>query len=550
MRRSATIAAILVAVLALGAGAAYAQSLSFQMDSETVDVFFQPDGTYALVYAFHFINDPGGAPIDFIDVGLPGSDYNFGDIRASLDGQPVFDIATSPFVDPGVAVGLGNLAIPPGRSGTLVVEIDRVGGVLYRGDDEGYASGQFSPTWFGSEFVHGATDLTVVFHLPPGLSPDEPRWHTPRGGWPTDEPVALFDPEGRITYTWRDPSASGDTQYIFGASFPDRYVDTGSLQSPPAGDGWSGLIAGLVCFGQVAVVIGLFVAFIVFVSRRVRPAYLPPKIAIEGHGIKRGLTAVEAAVLLQTGLDKVLTMILFAVIKKGAARVVSETPLKVEAVQPLPEDLRAYETSFLEAVALDDKRKRQRDLTEVMIQLVKAVESKMKGFSLKETREYYTAIIKKAWAQVEEAQTPEMKSERFTESMEWTMMDRDFDRNTRRTIGTGPVYLPQWWGSYRPSSTPKMAAPVPSHVPSGGGQISLPHLPGADFAASFARGVQNTASSLVSNVTSFTNGVIRTTNPPPPPSKSSSFGRSSGGHSCACACACAGCACACAGGGR
>jgi len=30
----------------------------------------------------------------------------------------------------------------------------------------------------------------------------------------------------------------------------------------------------------------------------------PPKISIEGHGIKRGLTAVEAAILMEEPLDR------------------------------------------------------------------------------------------------------------------------------------------------------------------------------------------------------------------------------------------------------
>ena len=46
-------------------------------------------------------------------------------------------------------------------------------------------------------------------------------------------------------------------------------------------------------------------------SQRRKLQYLPPRIAIEGHGIKRGLTAVEAAILLGEPLDKVMTMILF-----------------------------------------------------------------------------------------------------------------------------------------------------------------------------------------------------------------------------------------------
>jgi len=186
---------------------------------------------------------------------------------------------------------------------------------------------------------------------------------------------------------------------------------------------------------------------------------------------------------------------------------------------------------------------------------VKAVQAKMKGFSTKESKDYYRSIMKKAWRQVEAAETPEVKSERYSDSIEWTMLDKDFEENTRRTFRTGPVIVPVWWGAYRPSYRGASAGP---NVPSGqrvtvshsrGG--SLPALPGADFAASMVAGVQRTAGGLVSNLSDFTGGVTKTTNPPPPPSKSSGgWSGGSGGSSCACACACAGCACACAGGGR
>ena len=74
-----------------------------------------------------------------------------------------------------------------------------------------------------------------------------------------------------------------------------------------------------------------------------------PKVAIEGHGIKRGLTAVEAAIFLEEPLDKVMTMILFSVIKKNAAEVISRDPLKIKVYQPAPEDLYPYEKDFLSA---------------------------------------------------------------------------------------------------------------------------------------------------------------------------------------------------------
>jgi len=258
-----------------------------------------------------------------------------------------------------------------------------------------------------------------------------------------------------------------------------------------------------------------------------------------------------------------MTMILFGLIKKTAARVVAEKPLKVERITPQPEGLRGYEETFLPAVEESDPRKRSKMLQDLSIDLVKSVQQKMKGFSLRETKDYYRAIMKKAWQEVEAAKTPEVRSEKYADNLEWTMLDRDFDGRTRRVFDTGPVFVPIWWGSFRPAysggSLPRasqgasvpVSAPGRSAAPTGG--ISLPHLPGADFAAAMVTGVQNTAGNLVSNVVAFTGGVTKTTNPPPPPPPRSSGGWSSGGfHSggCACACACAGCACACAGGGR
>ena len=70
----------------------------------------------------------------------------------------------------------------------------------------------------------------------------------------------------------------------------------------------------------------------------------------------------------------------------------------------------------------------------MMIDLVKTLAGKMKGFSRRETVEYYKDIVQRAWAQVEAAETPEVKSEKFAETMEWTMLDKDYDDRTRRTF--------------------------------------------------------------------------------------------------------------------
>ena len=81
----------------------------------------------------------------------------------------------------------------------------------------------------------------------------------------------------------------------------------------------SPFIIPLLCFGGIA---GLIV-WGINSDRRRKLQYLPPKIAIEGHGIKRGLTAVEAGILMEETMDKIMTMILFGVLKKNAATVTS-----------------------------------------------------------------------------------------------------------------------------------------------------------------------------------------------------------------------------------
>jgi hypothetical protein len=303
----------------------------------------------------------------------------------------------------------------------------------------------------------------------------------------------------------------------------------------------------LICFGGI---VGLIVWGVASSSRR-KLKYLPPKISIEGHGIKRGLTAVEAGILMEEPMDKIMTMILFGVLKKNAAQVVNRDPLEIVPEKPLPENLRIYERDFLLAFEETSKRKRKTALQKMMLELVKSIGKKMKGFSRKETVAYYKDITRRAWEQVEAADTPEVKSEKYDQHMEWTMLDRDYDDRTRDVFRTGPVFIPIWWPRYDPGYG--RAAPTtarPSAPSTGRGGPSMPTLPGSAFAGSVVTGVQSFSKNVVGSITDFTSSITNITNPPPKPPASSYSRSGGGGGGCACACACAGCACACAGGGR
>jgi len=764
-KRSIQIIVLLIGTMALFSlylSSVNAQTYAFSLDAETVHVYWNADGTISIDYVFVFTNDPNASPIDFVDVGLPNNNYEIYNITAEIDGQPITDIANSPYVTYGVALGLGTNAIPPGATGTVHVFVDKVENpysIDY--NDSTYASINFSPTWFGSEFVSGESEISVTFHMPPGVNPAEPRWHSAPNSFP-EEPETGLDEDGRIFYTWHNPTANGYTKYIFGASIPRQYVlstfrleteihhiylnmdgtidieneyafsnesltatlsnlaidipyrayeiinpyadvngnpvqdlnasysdinlqlgetaiqpgkmgtvhlsytltgepfssswwdeeyqyasfeykttdfdaswttgltdlmvtfhlptdvspqdiDWGenyAFSSPPLQEvdpqgratlTWlktdavaseyyefkinipreyitaeaiydyakpsllarmgidEDLFYGCLCTSGFFAIIAGIIALSIRGQRRRKMKYLPPKIRIEGHGIKRGLTAVEAAVLMEQPIDKALTMILFAVLKKEAAIVLSRDPLKLDVHQPINEKLRYYERDFLKAFSAGSNKERRKKLQDLMIKLIRNIGKKMKGFSRKETIAYYNSVMRKAWKQIEEAGTPEVRSQQFDEHMGWTMLDKDFDQRTQDVFRTGPVFVPMWWHRYDPgwsrtqgrvaTAKPTISTPTPS---SGRAATpSMPQLPGGEFAASVVTGMQGFASDVVGNVTNFTDRITNKTNPVPKSTSSGSkWSGGSGGSSCACACACAGCACACAGGGR
>ena len=418
-----TLALVLVFTLSTNAAA---QEYSFNLNQEIVHVYWNSDGTLSLDYYFVFTNDPGAHVIDFVDVGMPNSNYDFSSITADVDGNSLTPSSDFQGDGPyGFSVDMGAYAIQPGNTGHIHVAVGRITHMLYNDTNEPktYASGEFSPAYWTT--AHGATDLTVVFHLPPDMPPGEPRYHNPAGGWPgNDAPQAAYDNQNRVTYTWHSAAANGYTQYTFGMSFPKQYVPASAIIQPSIWEQLGISADTLISFGFFACC-GLFFVGVPLLSaingRRRKLQYLPPKISIEGHGVKRGLTAVEAGILMEQPLDKVMTMILFGVVKKNAASVITRDPLKLQVVQPLPEGLHGYESDFVTAFANDNLAARRKALQETTINLVKSVGDKMKGFSRKESIAYYKGIMERAWQQIEAAGTPEVKSQMYDEAMEWTL---------------------------------------------------------------------------------------------------------------------------------
>ena len=564
-----------------------AQDYRFTVPVYEVEAYLEDDGSLSINYIIEFENNPSADPIDFVDIGMPNTSYNMNDIEARIGETPITDIESSPYVANGFALGLGASVIPPGASGTVTVWIPNVKNILFpyeQGDRENYASFQFSPNWFDPSGDRStSTEYRMTIILPNGVGDEEGVYYNPQN-WPGEDTpddigrTAIADNEyysDRVYYSWFTDNANAHTQYIFGAAFPASYVPQGAvaseaqqIDSPPSSGG-AGIIGTIFSFitGNIGCCIGIFFFGIFGWSiyqgtvgaKKRKMEYLPPKLKIEGHGIKRGLTAVEAAVLMEQPMDKIMTMILFGTLKKEAAIVKQQNPLELEVSETLPDNLHPYEEVFLEAFR-EPESKRRSALQRMMVDLVNSVSRKMKGFSRKETVAYYEDIMRRAWKMVEEADTPEVKSENYSQTLEWTMLDDEYEDRTRRTFTGGPVFVPMWWPRYSPSyrrsiggglSTPETISGAGSKS-TGGGSVSLPHIPGSDFAAGVINGASGMAAGVIGGLTAFTSGVTNRTNPIPQSSGKSGSGgfRGGGGSSCACACACAGCACACAGGGR
>src|SRR5215211_5454999 len=151
-RRLLTIALVMIFALSITTSV-LAQSYSFSLDKEVVNVYWNSDGSMSLDYVFTFTNQPGAHVIDFVDVGLPNNNYVYNTITADVNGAPVSISSDYQGTGSGIAVDLGSRAIQPGQTGNVQVYVGRITDVVYPDDnDENYASAVFSPTWFDGQY--------------------------------------------------------------------------------------------------------------------------------------------------------------------------------------------------------------------------------------------------------------------------------------------------------------------------------------------------------------------------------------------------------------
>ncbi len=603
-----------------------AQNYAFYVPEMRMYVYVQTDASIRVQYSITFENSEHASPIDVVDVGIPHENYDIGTMSASIDGVPLDDIRPSTYIDIGVEVHLNGQAIPPGETGVFEFEYSLPDMVYQDTTDQTYASLQITPTWFDSDVTLGSTDLGIAIYLPEGVQPEELRYQ--------DEPFTnIATQEGQSVALWRWESTKLTGPHEVGISFPKREMSNVVemtlfqlmnewLNDNPGtrmllmvtsvaafsffyfrftgGTGCAlyvplllGIIALLVIFPLLSIfVLPVWVILILLNEtnwRKRRSNYLPPIAEVEGGGIKRGLTAPEAATLLEMPLNKVLTLVIFGLLNKGILRQVSEDPLKVEVADPYrargvdglkdAQDrakyrrkaaqeegtvLHNYEQPFIDFIEhAPEKAVKEIDFGPPMKFLITQTAEKLKNFDLSDTQDYYRRIIDRAWEQAESiGEIPERESF-LDKNLPWIMMKDDYADVFRHG---GYHYWPVWIRRSRPTITSADSGRSFSPGKAGGGKSAPGRTSAGDVAGSFAGWAESTMGGMAAALMPGSlqapqakggavdlSGVDRVTGDifeALAKASSSSSGSGGGGGGCACACAGCACACACAGGGR
>jgi hypothetical protein len=517
---------------------ASAANIEYHLEKEWVKIWINSDGTIDLQYSIEITCDKG--EIRYIDIDQPTGDFTIGYAYDSLDRSLKVEDA-SEGSDYEVRVYLSE-KLKTGETAFFTVTTN-VGYMIWKDEQNpGNVGMQFIPCTWNAE----VKDLRVIVLLPQGVDKSEVR-NTP--DW---DNIYVDTEEDRLAIYWERLDLAPNEAFTVGVSFPERYVEKYETEK-------NGILENISKFLFFIPFIAIFLIVIggIIYSVRKRP-YLTPQVKMESLGIKRGLTAVEAAHLLDLKPERTVTMILYSLLKKRAIWIKESKPtVKLDIMDDYKDlagdkatPLRYYEKDFLKSVTkngtLDEK-----ELARTYMNLRNAVENKLRGYCREDTISYYKKTVKKAWEQVKSAGTSDIASKAYDEHLLWLLLDENYQQHTgdvfqNKDFAPAPLW---WWFWYIYSHH----HPHPTYTPRKD-QTSTrtpPKIPGSEFADNIATALEKTAGNIVTNLEKFADSILPAPTPPrtsrdPAHHKSSCVCAC---HACACACACVSCACACAGGG-
>ena len=147
--------------------------------------------------------------------------------------------------------------------------------------------------------------------------------------------------------------------------------------------------------------------------------------------------------------------------------------------------------------------------------MIKTLQTKMEGFSHRETNAYYRSIMNKAWEQVRSAPKEKLPAD-ARRKLEWLVLDDGYETKLNE-MGTGDLFFPG------PRRLVVLRPPAP-FVPSG--RAPPEGAPGSisQSATGLVSSIETFSSALVGDVGALTTSITQVTNPPPVRTSSGSSG--------------------------
>jgi hypothetical protein len=534
------IAAFTLIMFVTVTGVASAQERVYYLEHEWTKIWINQDGTIDLLYDVNLVLD-SGPNINYILIGQPKGDFTIGEAFDQY-GHPLTTSDASSGSDYKVKITFTQ-PLTAGQAIRFNITTNVVGMLYNDTMNPGNLGMQFIPTWWEQAVVN---DLRIQIILPPNVTASEVKT-TQAAYW-----NSTSYEEGRLAIYWEKQKLIPNEQYPIGVSFPAKYLPDYKVQPPPSAGFFESY--GLAFIGAAFALLAIGVA--VYVARK--KSYLTPRVSMETLGIRRGLAAVEASYLLDMKPTQIVTEMLYSLLQKRSVWTESTNPSLKLRIMPQFQDktgtaenpLRYYEIDFLNAVKNDGTLDEEK-LAHTVMFLRDTVEQKLRGYSRRDTVDYYRKIVTKAWTQVEQAGTVDLASKAYDEQLLWLLLDPNYRSRTEtafrdRVFEPSPFWFWYWYGYYHyhphPAYTPNVDMPAQAAKP--------PTILGAEFANNIATAVEKTSSNIVVNIEKFANAIV----PMQTPKASHEPARHGAEcvcacHACACACACVSCACACAGGG-
>ena len=554
---------------------ANAQERVYYFGHEYAKIWINQDRTIDLLYD-RSLTLESGTQIRWIEIGQPKGGFTIGEAKDQY-GNVLITADTSSGNNYKVRVTL-NQPLQAGQTINFTLTTNVAGMIYEDSTNPGNVGMQFAPAWDTQTTIR---DVHVIIVLPPNVTQDLVK--TGQRQW---DNVMNDSETGNLAVYWETQNLAPNQQFLVGISFPANFVEAGAqTPSPTSSVGptsmWTpqGTQGSFLDYVPFVIFLVFIIAVVVFIALAAsKRSYQPPTVGMETLGVRRGLTAVEASYLLELKPTQIVTEILYGLLQKRAVWVESSKPSLKLRVMPEFQDkkgagehpLRYYEIDFIQATKQDGTLNEEK-LARTVMTVRDTLEQKLKGYSRKDTVDYYRKIAEKAWTQVEQAGTDQIASAAYDEQLLWLMLDPNYRKRTETAFQTrvfepNPLWFWYWYGytqyhphpvfspnisTSKPISTPAKPISTPPTMPTQ--TAKPPSIPGADFANNIATSVENTSNNIVASIEKFANSIL----PPPPPKPAEASHAPAhhdtscacACHSCACACACVSCACACAGGG-